>query len=110
VSVPQEQQPELLPASLPPVDLPPLVDLRIDEGAKGYAVYDRPTDYPENVVVRMFLGGRPSQHVWLFDNLEQARDVLSQLPGPLTPLPRMPGEHPSIVEFWMGEARAPIYT
>lgn len=64
-----------------------------------FAVYDRPLDAPEHVIVRMWMDDMPTRHAWQFATLEAARSVLAGLP--LYRLTRTAEDDPKIVETWL---------
>lgn len=69
-----------------------------------WTVFDHPSDWPENFVVRPHVVLRdgtvkPDPQVFLFDNLDDAREFLSE--KGLTCLARHPEDDPVIVETWI---------
>jgi hypothetical protein len=65
-----------------------------------YVVYNRPRDYPNNVVVREWLGETATQRHKLFDSLEEARAYLATKPR-MGKIPRHESDALAIVETWM---------
>jgi hypothetical protein len=67
-----------------------------------WVVYDRPTDYPGEVVARRFeiVGGteRPTQDLLRASSLPALRRLA---PPGLTAIPRQPGDDPVIAECWL---------
>jgi hypothetical protein len=68
-----------------------------------WTVYERPSDFPNNFVARLFKIGRgaslPTDTVMISASLEKIREQM-QLRG-LTCLPRAPEDDPKIVEVWL---------
>lgn len=67
-----------------------------------YVIYDHPSDFPEDYVIRRFhvYRGRIEQdlNVWaLAAHIEQAR---ATIPPGLACIPRHPADDPSIAETW----------
>ena len=68
-----------------------------------WSVYDSPDDFPGKFVARKFYieAGEtyPSRELFFVsDTLEGVRE---QLPPGLNLLPRMPDDHPNVVEAWI---------
>lgn len=61
-------------------------------------VYDKPLDYPEKVVVRLFDLEKPTPYIMLFDTVAQARERISE--GFMC-IPRSEQDDPNIVESWI---------
>lgn len=69
-------------------------------GLPVFTVFDRPDDFPDWVVVRLFLGdGRPTTFHFLAAELAKARRVLEGLG--LTRMERSPHDSAYIVESWL---------
>lgn len=69
-----------------------------------YAVYDRPSDYPNDIVVRRFTVGRRGEliaheDVQTYPTIEAARKVLKN--KGLYQYPRNRDDDPVIVETWL---------
>ena len=68
-------------------------------------VYDRPTDYPDHIVLRRVdvLGStlEPWKSVALFETLDEARRFIRRSYPHLQLLPRCPDDPPKIVETWL---------
>jgi hypothetical protein len=79
----------------------------MSEGADELAMwtlYDRPTDFPDMYVARLFVigpGGRPraTGRIVISDDIEGIRDGF-RMAG-LTRLPRQDDDDPKIVEVWL---------
>ena len=67
-----------------------------------YTVYDSPTDYPGEIVIRRFEThpneARPME-AYIFSSLDSARNAMELLG--LTRLVRSLGDQPNIVETWL---------
>lgn len=67
-----------------------------------YTIYDHPSDYPDNFVVRRWsvVGGnvKPDDSCILANSLEEARSGFN--PG-MTRIPRLPQDDQVIVELWI---------
>jgi len=66
-----------------------------------WVVYDRPTDFPENVIARMWLTlprCEPTSVAVIGGTVDAVRDAL---PPGLVRLDRNPGDEPQIVEVWL---------
>jgi hypothetical protein len=68
-----------------------------------WTIYDHPTDYPENFVVRRSVvegpsGLKPDKEVKLASTLEEARELI---PPGYHRFDRDPTDPPVIVECWM---------
>ncbi len=63
-----------------------------------YAVYERPSDYPNSFVVRKWVNGEPNETAMLADDLVAARRLL---PAGLVRIPHQNGEDKTIVETWL---------
>lgn len=64
-------------------------------------IYDRPSDYPDGFMGRMFLTGRvelPTQ-ITVTGSLKDIQEKLMEVG--MTPLPRDEGDDPKIVETWI---------
>ena len=66
-----------------------------------YTVYDHPTDYPDNFVVRLFLNDKPTDAVWMADSLEEAREIIQTLAAGSVCLHRRDMDDAKIVETWL---------
>jgi hypothetical protein len=68
-----------------------------------WVVYDHPTDFPHEFVARCHnvdaKGSYPTDQVLTSMSLDLLRDELAA--RGLTPLNRMPGDDPKIVEVWL---------
>lgn len=76
-----------------------LASARVDHPDKLpiFVVYDRPSDFPDHWVVRLWLTDAPTTRAWTFESLEQAREAL---PHGLLRVHRMDGDDPKIAETW----------
>jgi hypothetical protein len=75
---------------MPPVEspLPPL-----------YAIYDHPSDYPEEFVCRIWYGLEPEQQ--LFARGATLEEVRQRLPLGLVNLGRHKTDDPKVLEVWI---------
>lgn len=64
-----------------------------------YVVYDRPTDFPDGVVIRRWEMDQPKEIVAVCADLEEARDCLESFG--LINVGRKPGDEKQIVEVWL---------
>lgn len=70
-----------------------------------WAIYDRPIDFPNHVVARMWLAAhidldpQPTHDIIVGRSVEEVR---MQLPGGLLWRDRTPGDEPRLVETWAG--------
>lgn len=64
-----------------------------------WTIYDRPLDYPKNIVVRVWYGLVPAEHT-LHDSVAEARESITRRGGSVS-LSRQPGDDPKIVETWI---------
>lgn len=64
-----------------------------------FTVYDRPADFPNNTVIRLFDGasGHPTNAVMLCASLEEARAAMTGY----TCIPRTARDQPQIVESYI---------
>lgn len=63
-----------------------------------YTVYKNPTDYPEKIVVRKFIGIQSSiEPLCIEDTLEEAR---KKIPAGLFRMDRMENDDAAILETW----------
>jgi hypothetical protein len=65
-----------------------------------WTIYEKPADYPDSIVVRLWWGETPEEHSWVFDTLIEARFMI-QSAGGCFPIQRSPTDSPSIVETWL---------
>jgi hypothetical protein len=63
-----------------------------------FVVYDHPADFPDFIVLRLWLTDKPTSRAWTFENVELARSVI---PGGLTRLPRSVEDDANILETWL---------
>lgn len=63
-----------------------------------FVVYDHPSDFPEHVVLQLWLYDKPTNRTWTFASIEGAR---AAVPGGLFRLPAQPGDDPKILETWL---------
>lgn len=63
-----------------------------------WVVYDRPTDYPDGYIARLWLDMEPQQVTVRDATLDGIR---RKLPPDLTLIPRSPGDDPCIAEVWV---------
>jgi hypothetical protein len=70
-----------------------------------HVVYDRPLDYPDNIVVRKVIVGagdsidiQVENDCLLYETIDEAR---ADLPPGLTNLGRHPNDEPQIFEVWV---------
>ena len=76
-----------------------LYDLR--EQLPMFVVYDRPSDFPEHVVARLWTTF-PERPIRLIAKAEKVEAIRVFLDGcGLVHLDRQPGDHPSILETWL---------
>lgn len=75
----------------------------IDGELCSWTIYDRPRDYPDGFVARMFVGAKPTNAAFYGRTLEEVRATLARaLPGlGLCCIPRYPNDEPHIVEVWI---------
>lgn len=70
-----------------------------------WTIYDHPSDFPDNYVVREFriqAGSDPILgQAHLFLTLAEARDALQQLAPSAYCLARQPEDDPTVVETWL---------
>jgi hypothetical protein len=88
------------PEALIPALIKFLYDLR--EKLPMFVVYDRPSDFPEHVVARMWTTlpeAKPIHFVMRASNIERVRDVLEACG--LVHLDRSPEDDPRILETWL---------
>ena len=64
-----------------------------------WTVYERPVDYPDLYVARLFEGESPTDQMLVCPDLEPIREELRQ--RGLTCLPRDDDDEPQIVESWI---------
>lgn len=68
-------------------------------------VFDRPSDYPDHVVLRRtdvtMHGVLTRRSAALFDSLDEARAWIAATYPQLTLVPRSPYDHEAIVESWL---------
>jgi hypothetical protein len=62
-----------------------------------FVVYEKPTDYPKEFVVRLFDCNQPTQYFILKTTLKEARKVI---PRNLVHFPRSVTDQKQIVETW----------
>lgn len=73
-----------------------------------FTVLDRPTDFPDRVVVRAALINRPDPDgnpemlatAWTFDTVREARDMIREIKPEAMCLPRAEDDFLSVVEVW----------
>lgn len=67
-----------------------------------YTIYDHPTDFPNDFVVRRFDNGKPTSVAFTCDSLLDARDLIRALTdGCAVCLARHETDDPVIVETWV---------
>lgn len=62
-----------------------------------WAVYERPTDYPNSYVARLYQDEKPTEQVIVASTLEEVR---GKLPRGLCLMPPMIADDPTIIETW----------
>jgi hypothetical protein len=62
-------------------------------------VYDRPRDWPNHFVARLFMGVDPTGDIVLAHDLDALREHLAE--RGLVRMDRMEGDKPHIVETWL---------
>jgi hypothetical protein len=65
-----------------------------------WVIYDRPADYPDHYVVRVWYGLHPEPRCWLFESLQQARDHIEREGGSVR-MDRANTDEIIIVETWL---------
>ncbi len=63
-----------------------------------FVIYDRPKDFPDKIVLRIWDVDKPTNVVMLFDDLGDARAVL---PAHFVRIPRSVADDPIIVETYI---------
>lgn len=66
-----------------------------------WVVFDKPGDFPDKFVARLFVLDKPSEALLIADTLGELRGLLTRLYPDLTVLPRNPYDDPPIVEVWL---------
>lgn len=66
-----------------------------------WTIFNKPLDYPNHVVARMFVMDKPTNTMLLCDSVDEAREILHRLYSDLYCLPRSQGDEPAIVETWL---------
>jgi hypothetical protein len=70
-----------------------------------WTVYERPSDYPENYVARMFevdgTGPRATDSIIIAKSLEQLREMLEFEMHLAVCIDRSPTDDPVVVEVWL---------
>jgi endonuclease V-like protein UPF0215 family len=61
-------------------------------------VYEKPKDYPNNFVARLFDFSKPTKMIVLKDSLEEIREII---PITMVCFPRLREDDEKIVECWM---------
>lgn len=61
-------------------------------------VYQRPTDFPDKFVVRLFDLQTATEHCTIHDSYEQARNAI---PRRFAVIARHPNDEPQILETWV---------
>lgn len=83
------------PAPAPDSEVRPTLSL--------WTVYMQPRDFPDHFVARRWetsgVGARPTDEVLIHVELEGVREQLRR--RDLTPIPRMAGDDPVILETWL---------
>ena len=64
-----------------------------------WTIYDRPLDYPDGFIARLFLNDRPTDKVFKSKDIDNIRLKLKML-GKVK-IPRHRDDPPSVVEIWM---------
>lgn len=70
-------------------------------GLPIWTIYERPADYPDLFVARLFIGGKPSAKALFGRTLDEVRAVLTHTYPGLFCIPRDPRDEPQIVETWL---------
>lgn len=63
-----------------------------------FVIYDKPKDFPEHIVVRLWSAAKPTPYAWKFGNVDDARDAI---PARLSCIPRHIHDETQIVETWL---------
>lgn len=66
-----------------------------------WTIYEKPSDYPDLFVARMFVGDKPTALVLLGKTLDEVREALSRAHPGMCCMPRDPRDDPKIVETWL---------
>ena len=68
-------------------------------GLSIWVIYGYPTDFPDKVVARCWIGQEPTGSIIIADTLDRVRQEMIEMG--LVKLDRMPGDDPKIVETWL---------
>jgi len=78
--------------------------LTLEEARKVFppmwTIYDRPTDFPESYVVRLWWGVTPEPDAHSFPTLAEAREHVA-IHGGCFYIPRAPSDDPAVLETWL---------
>lgn len=73
----------------------------IIDGELGmWTVYERPSDYPEGYVARLFKLDQPQDRAMYAPTLTEIREKIDAAHPGLFCMPRQPGDESQIVEVW----------
>lgn len=66
-----------------------------------WTVYERPSDFPERYVARLFVLDKPTDRVMFAATLAEIREKIEAAHPGLICLPRQASDEPQIVEVWL---------
>lgn len=79
-----------------------MTTIEFPDGELGlWTIYERPRDYPNGYVARLWKLGTPTNTVLHGDTLEEVRFLLDKCYPGLVRIPRSPRDDPQIVETWL---------
>ena len=65
---------------------------------KIWVVYNRPLDFPDKYVARLFINNKPTQKIIVENDLEKIRNEMEL--NELTKIPRHESDPLSVIESW----------
>lgn len=66
-----------------------------------WTIYEKPRDWPDKFVARMFVGDKPTATALHGETLDEVRGLILRLYPGLYCIPRNPRDDPAIVETWL---------
>lgn len=67
----------------------------------SWTIYQRPLDYPDKYVARLYMLDKPTGRLFIADTLEAVRAAVLDAYPELFCIARQPNDHPSVIEVWL---------
>jgi hypothetical protein len=75
--------------------------IEIDGKLGLWTIYEKPDDYPDKFVGRLFVLDQPTTVALVGPTLDSVREFIRRASPGLTCIPRFEHDHPSVIETWL---------